>query len=146
MMRPTLFIPETLTLLEALSRFRSEHIQMAVVVDEFGGTAGIVTLEDLIEEVVGEIQDEFDEEMFPFEEISDGVIRVRGDVILDELNQHYHLGLEHTEAKTIGGLVMAELGEIPEGGEEIRYAGVKIRVMRVENHSIMQVVLTLPKT
>jgi len=145
LMRPTLFISERLTLLETLSKFRNEKIQMAVVVDEFGGTAGIVTLEDLIEEVVGEIQDEFDEEIVPIEEISEGVIRVRGDVILDELNQHYNLGLEHAEAITIGGLVMAELGEIPEGGEEILYAGIKIRVMLVENHSVKRVVLTLPK-
>lgn len=146
MIRPTIFIAESLSLLATLQRFRLESIQMAVVVDEFGGTAGIVTLEDLIEEVVGEIQDEFDVEIAPIEEVSAGLIKVRGDVILDELNQHYDLGFEHEEAKTIGGLVMAELGKIPEGGEELEYAGVKIKVTEIGEHSVKRVELTLPQS
>ena len=144
LLRPTIFIAETLSVLSTLTRFKKENIQMAVVVDEFGGTAGVVTLEDLIEEVVGEIQDELDVEMAPLEELSTNMVKVRGDVILDELNQHYELGLEHEEANTIGGLITAELGHIPHEGEEIVYEGVKMIVMKVNKRSVQQVLLHMP--
>ncbi|MEK6255860.1 MAG: hemolysin family protein [Chloroflexota bacterium] len=145
LLRPTIYIPESFSVLATLTRFKKENIQMAIVVDEFGGTAGVVTLEDLIEEVVGEIQDEFDEETAPIEELSRLFVKVRGDVILEELNQHYDLGLSHPEANTIGGLVMAVLGRIPEGGEEITLGRIKIQVTHVDNHTVQRVLMILPK-
>lgn len=144
LLRKTIFLPESMQVLEGLRRMRRENIQMAVVLDEFGGTAGVITLEDLIEEVVGEIQDEFDEEVEPIQELGVGRLRVRGDVILEELNQLYGLELEHEEAVTIGGLVMAQLGYIPQGGEVIDYGDISVKVLAVEEHAVQQVLVTLP--
>ncbi|MDH3944780.1 MAG: hemolysin family protein [Anaerolineae bacterium] len=144
LLRETLYLPESMQVLEGLRRMRRENIQMAIVLDEFGGTAGVVTLEDMIEEVVGEIQDEFDsEEVNPIQVLAPGRLRVRGDVILDELNQHYELNLEHEEANTIGGLVMALLGSIPQGGEVVEHGGIAVKVLGVEEHAVSQVLVTL---
>ena len=95
--RPVLVVPDTLSLEAMIERFRREKATLAVVIDEFGGTAGIVTTEDIIEEVVGEIQDEFDEESAPFEVLGERELRVQGSLLLDELNQHFDLVLEHPE-------------------------------------------------
>ena len=143
-LRPTIFIPESLPLDETLIKFRKDNIQIGIVMDEFGGTAGVITLEDLVEEVVGEIQDEFDEEQLPIQELSMNRIKVRGDVILEELNQHYDLNWSHEEANTIGGFTVAQLGNIPEDGEVIEYRGVKIEVLEVKDHAIINLILHLP--
>jgi CBS domain containing-hemolysin-like protein len=144
LVRPAIFVPETLLLDDLLIRFRTEHHQIAIVFDEFGGTSGIITLEDLIEEVVGEIQDEFDEETLPIEEISPGLLKIRGDVILHELHQLYNLDIEHNEANTIGGLVMAQLGQIPKPKDIINYQNIQIEVISVEGLAVKQVLLKLP--
>jgi len=143
--RPTIYIPEHYPLDELLIRFRNENHQIAVVLDEFGGTAGIITLEDLIEEVVGEIQDEFDEEVLPIEELPGNILRVRGEVILEELEQHYDLAWESSDMNTIGGLVMSILGRMPRPNETIVYDGVKIVVESVEGLVIKSVLLYLPR-
>jgi CBS domain containing-hemolysin-like protein len=143
LIRPTIYIPEHYPLDELLIRFRSENQQIAIVLDEFGGTAGIITLEDLIEEVVGEIQDEFDEEVFPIEELPGNVLRVRGEVILEELEQHYNLAWELPETNTIGGLVMFLIGQIPRPNDTIIYDGVNIVVEEVEGLVIKSVLLYL---
>lgn len=134
-----LFVPESLSLEEMLVRFRQEPVQMAIVFDEYGGTAGLVTVEDIVEEVVGEIQDEFDQEIPPIEELDDGSLRVRGDVLLDELNQLYDLDLDHPEADTVGGLIMAELGRVPHPGDTVEYGGVRFTVEAVEGLAVQTV-------
>ena len=143
--RPAAFFPESLPLDDLLIRFRSSNIQLAVIFDEYGSTAGVITLEDLIEEVVGEIQDEFDEESIPIEEISEHLLRVRGDVILDELRQLYDLELFHPSAVTIGGLVMAELGRIAEPMDVVYFEGIKIEVEKVDGMAVEDVFITLPE-
>ncbi|MBT3239813.1 MAG: HlyC/CorC family transporter [Chloroflexi bacterium] len=143
-LRPAIFVPETLALDELLIRFRSGSHQIAVVFGEFGGTTGLITLEDLVEEVVGEIQDEFDqEEILPIVEVSPTLLRVRGDVILEELHQLYDLDLIIVESHTIGGLVMTLLGRIPQAGDEVEYKGVKIKVGKVENRAVISVLLDI---
>jgi CBS domain containing-hemolysin-like protein len=142
--RPTIYIPEHFPLSDLLIRFRNENHQIAIVLDEFGGTAGIITLEDLIEEVVGEIQDEYDEETLPIEELPGNILRVRGEVILDELNQHYDLAWESPETNTVGGLIMSILGHIPSPNESIMYNDVKIVVEAVEGLIIKSVLVYLP--
>jgi CBS domain containing-hemolysin-like protein len=144
LVRPAIFVPETVWLEQMLQRFRSEHIQIAIVVDEFGGTAGLVTLEDLVEELIGEIQDEFDEEIPPLEEIAPYTLRVRGDLLIDELNQHYELALHHEEADTVGGLVMAQLGRIPAVGECVVVDSVEFEVETVEGLAISTLLVRLP--
>ncbi len=145
LMRPAFFVPDTLALEQMLDHFRQEHIQIAIAVDEFGGTAGLITLEDLAEEIIGEIQDESDSEIPPFVEIDAYTLRVRGDLLLDELNQHYELALNHEDAETVGGLIMDALGHMAQAGEEVHYAGVRFEVESMEGLAIETALLYLPK-
>lgn len=142
--RPVIYIPASLHLAQMLIRFRQEAAYFAVVLDEFGGTAGIVSLEDLVEEVVGEIQDEFDHEILPIEELSTGLLRIRGDVILEEINQHYDLDLESDAAYTIGGLVMSLLGRIPAPKDFVEFQGITFEVEAVERLAVQSVLVHLP--
>jgi CBS domain containing-hemolysin-like protein len=142
--RPAVFVPESLSLEEMLVRFRQEGDQMAIVMDEFGGTAGLVTMEDLVEEVVGEILDEFDQEIPPIQKLGKNRLRVRGDLLLAELNQHYDLILEHPDADTVGGLIMAVLGRVVRPMDTIETDGMKFEVETVEGHAARTVVVTFP--
>ena len=118
---------------------------MAIVVDEYGGTAGIVTIEDLIEEVVGEIQDEFDNEILPIEVLEENkILRVRGDLLLDELNQLYDLELEIDDIYTVGGLVMKLLGRIPAPADTVTQNGLQFRVESTERLAVQSVLIYLP--
>jgi CBS domain containing-hemolysin-like protein len=144
--RPVSYVPDTVPLDEMLVRFRQERIPLAIVVDEFGGTAGLLTLEDLVEEVVGEIQDEFDEETAPFERVDEFTLRVQGNLLLDELNQHFDLELEHPEVNTVGGLIMTELGRIPEAGDEVTVEGIIFTVENVEGMAVHAARVELPES
>jgi CBS domain containing-hemolysin-like protein len=145
LIRPVIFVPETLSLEQMLERFRQEHVQVAVVVDEFGGTAGLVTLEDLVEQIIGEIQDESDMEILPFSEIGPRTLRVRGDLLLDELNQHFALKLDSPEVDTVGGLIITELGHLAQPGESVTYHHVRFTVASIEGLAVTTVILTLPE-
>jgi len=144
LLRPIIFIPESLSLSKLLYKFRAEQSHIAIALDEFGGTSGIITLEDLIEEVVGEILDEFDQEMPPFEKIGDDTIRVRGDIILEELEQHFNLVFdENNEAISIGGYIMSKLGSIPKPNETISTKGFNLTVEKVDGLAIISVLIEL---
>lgn len=142
-LRPILFVPESLSLEELLIRFRREGIQMAIVIDEFGGTSGLVTIEDLVEEVVGEIQDEFDREIPPMQQLETGKLRVRGDLLLDELNQHHDLDLHHKDANTVGGFLMVLLGRVLQSGDKVETNGVRFEVETVEGLEVQTVLVDL---
>ena len=142
--RPVIVVPETLSLDMMLVRFRAEKGALAVVIDEFGGTAGIVTFEDLLEEVVGEIQDEFDVERAPFEFVGDRRLRVDGSLLLHELNQHFDINYDEEEVDTVGGLIMAHLGRIPEVGDVVELNGVRYEVEQVAGRAVDSVLVELP--
>lgn len=145
MLRTPVFVPETLGLEEMLARLRRDRSSIAIAFDEFGGTAGVVTFEDIAEEIVGEIRDEFDqEEIAPIELLSAGTARARGDVILAELNQHLGLALEHAETETVAGLVMDLLGRIAQAGDTVTYGGVTFEVEAVDGRAIRTVLVRLP--
>ena len=149
LIRPVVFVPESISLDEMLAQFRAQHFQVAIVVDEYGGTAGVVTLEDLAEEIVGEIQDEFDEEQPPFVALDEHTLRVRGDLLLDELTQHYDLDFEieeAEEAETVGGLIMSLLGHVAQPGEEAEVRGVRFVVESIEGLAINTALVHLPDT
>ena len=116
---------------------------LAIVLDEFGGTRGLITREDLIEEVFGEVQDEFDHERALITPSDDGQFVVRGDILIDDLNDLLDLKLPHDRANTIGGLMMEELGRVPEVGDIVEVGNVHLRVESVENRSVHLVCLTL---
>jgi CBS domain containing-hemolysin-like protein len=142
--RPAIFIPEALPLNLLLTRFRDENEQLAIVLDEFGGVAGLVSIEDLIEEVVGEIQDEFDHEELPIDELDGGILRVRGDVILGELEQHYNFKWDQeTKAITISGLVMASLGDIPRLDDQIVIGNASITVEEIEGMAVKTLLMKI---
>jgi CBS domain containing-hemolysin-like protein len=145
LLSPTLFVPETVSIEEMLVRFQQEGLLMAIVLDEYGGTAGLVTLEDLVEEVVGEILDEFDQEIIPIQAISPRYLRVRGDLLLDELNQHYNLKLDHPDADTVAGLLMALLGRMLQVDDAVDYQGVHFVVEELLGFAVQTVLVNLPE-
>ena len=142
--RPVIVVPETLSLDLMLQRFRAERGALAIVIDEYGGTAGIVTFEDLLEEVVGEIQDEFDIERAPFELIGERRLRVDGSLLLQELNQHFDIDFAEEEVDTVGGLIMAHLGRIPEVGDAVELNGVRYTVELVAGRAVDAALVELP--
>jgi CBS domain containing-hemolysin-like protein len=145
LLRPLVYIPEALPLKDLLYKFRDEHTQIAIALDEFGGTSGVITLEDLIEEVVGEILDEFDQELVPFKKIRPNTIRVRGDILLGELEQHFKINFdEEIEANSIGGYIMSQLGTIPSPSDTLTVSGIRITVESVEKFAVKTVVLEFP--
>jgi len=144
LMREPVFVPEGVKVGDVLRTLRQKHEHLAVVVDEFGGIAGLLTLEDIIEEVVGEIQDEHDTEMPPIRRISESVIEVRGDLLLDELNQHYALDLYAEQADTVGGLIMDSLGRLPQVGDEVTLGETNIHVLEVDGFAVKKARIQLP--
>jgi putative hemolysin len=143
-MTPALFIPESMPVDEAFALLQTKRYHVAVVLDEYGGTAGIVTLEDLIEEIFGEVQDEFDQEVPLFRVLSGNRVLVRWDWLIEDLNELLELKLPRREADTIGGLVLSQLAHVPEVGEIVEVAGVPLRVERVEGKGVAAV--SLPAT
>jgi CBS domain containing-hemolysin-like protein len=135
------FLPESKRVDEALSEFRERRVHLAVVVDEYGGTAGIVTLEDILEEVFGEIRDEFDQEgeLIRIVDARRAVIDPRID--LDDLNEALNLDLPTEESDTLAGFLYQRLGRVPVRGDEVGHGSVRFMIDRVERQRIRQVTL-----
>jgi CBS domain containing-hemolysin-like protein len=142
LMRPARFIPETKRAAELLPEMQAEQFHMAIVVDEYGGTAGLVTLEDLIEELVGEIVDEFDREEPMIEPLASGGVRVNARMSIDEVNDLLSGDLPEGDWDTIGGLMFHLLGHIPHEGETIESDGHVLRAERVQGRRIGRVRIT----
>jgi len=134
------FVPEAKRIDDLLREFQRDRIHMAIVVDEYGGMAGIVTLEDIIEELVGEIRDEHDREEPRVELIAGGRYRLDGGFDLDDFNELTGADLRADEVETIGGLVASEMGRIAQGGEEVRLADWVFRVEAVDGKRITKVI------
>ena len=127
--RPPLFIPESKTLEELLNEFQQRHVHMAIVVDEYGGVSGLVTIEDLLEEIVGEIQDEFDIGESEIENVRDGEFVMDARVGIDQLNELLSVSVESEGFDTLGGFVYQQLGKIPSPGDSVEYDGIKVEVI-----------------
>ncbi|PSR28613.1 MAG: hypothetical protein C7B47_05495 [Sulfobacillus thermosulfidooxidans] len=143
--RPVLYIPETKKVDELLADFRRQRTQIAVVLDEYGGTAGIVTIEDLLEEIVGEIQDEYDQEDQPIRQLDDGVIDVAGMVQLEEVNDILDVDLPHEDFDTVGGLILHLLGRAPVEGEVVRWDNLEFTVSKVVGRRVARVIIKAQK-
>jgi putative hemolysin len=135
-LRPAHIVPETKDLAALLAEFRRTNQHMAIVVDEYGELEGIVTLEDLLEEIVGEIEDEFDLPDESIERLEDGRMRVHGTFPIDDFNEQFHRSLPIEDYHTIGGFVFGLLGRQPEPGDEVEFDGCKLKVLEVEGSRI----------
>ena len=139
-MRKVPVIPETMRLDQALAEFRRQRVQLAVVLDEFGGTAGLVTLEDVIEQLVGEVRDEFEAgEVQRFREEGQGVYLVDGLVALDDLRERLGLNLVDEPYDTVGGLVFGRLGRVARIGDSVDVEGYRFAVTAVDARRVSQV-------
>ncbi len=144
-MRPPFFVPETMMVDELLPILRQKRTHLAVVVDEYGGTAGIVTIEDLLEEIVGEIQDEYDSEPPMIQPQEDGSYIVNGRMDVDDLNRelNVHLPTDDESYSTLAGVIYAQLQRVPHPGDSFDLDGVHIEVLKVNDNRIEEVLLTL---
>ena len=141
-LRPAVFVPEQKRVAELLREMQSKQFHMAIVVDEHGGTAGLVTLEDLLEEIVGEITDEYDVAEPGVEHLPGGGLRVPGKLPIDDLSEELDMELPDTEWDTVGGLVFNLLGHVPEPGETVAFEGLELKTERVQGRRIVSVVIT----
>ena len=133
------FVPEDKKIDELLQEMRKEKVHLAIVVDEYGGTAGLVTLEDILEEIVGEIEDEYDKEEPPIQKTGDGSFRVAGKVSIHDLNEFLGFNLPEKEFETVGGLIYDIVGGLPEQGKEIEYKGLNFQVEKMKGQRIIRV-------
>jgi len=138
--RPLMLVPETMTLDNLIIEFKKTHGQMAIVIDEFGGTSGLITLEDVLEEIIGEVQDEFDEEdEVNIVEVSEDRYIANGMMRIDEMVEYFNLDKSHFEeddVETIAGLVVKLLGHIAEVGDSVSYNGLSFKVIEVDGARI----------
>jgi putative hemolysin len=142
LLRPASFVPETKRVSELLKEMQVRRAHLAIVVDEYGGTAGLVTLEDLIEELVGEIVDEFDNDDPLLEPLPNGDWRVSARLSLDEVNELLRLDLPEGDWDTLAGLVFNALGHVPNEGEAVEIEGHRLRAERVDGRRIERIRIT----
>ena len=147
-LRPAVFVPESKRLNVLLREFRASRNHMAIVVDEYGGVAGLVTIEDVLEQIVGDIEDEYD-----FDEASDNILpepggryRVKALTQIADFNAAFGTGFSDVEHNTIGGVVIAHLGRLPRRGETLSIAGLKIQVLRADSRRVYTLIVEKPKT
>jgi len=138
LLRQPVFVPESKDLNELLREFRSNRSHMAIVIDEFGKTAGLVTIEDVLEEIVGEIEDEFDDEDIESSifTLADGSQRVAGDATISSVNEAFETKLSDEDFDTIGGLVAHEMGRVPRRGESVDVGGLRFSVMHARGGAV----------
>ena len=145
-MRPTVFVPESKRLNVLLREFRRSRVHMAIVADEYGGIAGLVTIEDVIEQIVGDIDDEHDvDEDVNIRKDGERQYIVRGQTPIDEFNEYFQSDLSDDEFDTVAGLVMKQLGRLPRRGETLQLAGCEVKVMRFDRRRIDTLRLTAPR-
>jgi len=143
LLRTPYFVPETKDLASLLAEFRAQNLHMAIVLDEYGAMEGIVTLEDLLEEIVGEIEDEFDLPHDAIERLDDATVRISGAFPIDAFNEQVGTALPQEDYHTVAGFVFGLIGRAPEAGDEVEHEGMRFRVDEVEGTRIQIVTVTL---
>ncbi len=139
LLREPYFVPEAKRVDELLQEMQARRIHMAIVVDEYGGVAGLVTLEDIVEEIVGEILDEYDRPIMPYRRVSENEYVFNGRIDIDDFNDIMGVRLDRSIADTLGGFIFTRLGRIPEEGEQVREGSLVMTVEKVEGRRIRQV-------
>ncbi len=141
-LRPAHFVPETKLVSELLREFQQQRIQSAIVLDEYGGTAGLVTLEDLVEEIFGEIRDEYDVEAEPVVEEANGSFVFSGTADVDEIADRLHVPIEREGFETVGGFLLSHLGRVPLIGETFDIDGLHVEVIDAERRRVRKIRMT----
>src|SRR5688572_13998672 len=139
LLRPATFVPETKRVSDLLKEFQRKQVQLAMVVDEYGGTAGLATLEDLLEEIVGEIRDEYDVEAEPVVEVGQGTFVFSGKANFAEVRDRLHVEVEPEGFETVGGYVLTRVGRVPSVGETFELDGLVVEVVEAERRRIHRV-------
>jgi magnesium and cobalt transporter len=142
LMRPATYVPETKRIDDLLREMQKARIQLAVVVDEYGGSVGIATVEDIIEEIVGEIQDEHDRRPTTLEPLPDGSYLAAGRTTVEAINEELDWNLPKGEYETLGGLILSSLHRIPVRGEEVTIGGHHLTVVEADERRIVKVRLS----
>jgi putative hemolysin len=140
-MRSVTFVPELKKIDRLLAEMQRQGTHLAVVVDEYGGAVGIVTIEDLLEEIVGEITDEFDQEVAPFKKLGEGHYLISARTEIKALNESLHLELPPGDYETLAGFLISELGDLPRAGEHLQYRNLKFTVRQAEARAVKEVEL-----
>ncbi|MFC1975875.1 hemolysin family protein [Chloroflexota bacterium] len=146
-LRPVPVVPENYPIENLLTTFKRQRIHFAIVLDEYGGTAGIVTLEDLVEEIVGEVRDEFDRESEPVVQVAPGVLEVVGNYLLEDIADYVDLGSQADlpDIETVGGLIMTELGRVPQVDDQVTYRGsIHFTVLAVDRLAVARARIEYP--
>jgi CBS domain containing-hemolysin-like protein len=147
LLRDVIYVPETLPIIQVWNTLNEKRQYMVIVFDEYGGTEGLITFEDLIEEIFGELRDEFDaDEMALVSYDKAGRIHLRADLLITDVNEYLNLNLPYEEADTLGGLVFSQLGRVPRVGDIVIVDGLEFRVERIEDRSIAEISFQLPST
>jgi CBS domain containing-hemolysin-like protein len=145
--RKAYFVPESKKVDELLREFKRDKNHVAIVVDEYGGTAGLVTMEDILEEIVGEIQDEYDKELPPIQKLDDKTYRVDGKVSIEELNDSLGTRIEEKGFETVGGFIYDLVGGVPEQGKALEYktedCKLKLQVEKLEGQRIKTIKISI---
>ncbi|MCT8548412.1 CNNM family magnesium/cobalt transport protein CorC [Glaesserella parasuis] len=143
-LRPAVIVPESKRVDRMLKEFRSERFHMAIVVDEFGAVSGLVTIEDILEQIVGDIEDEFDEEEIePIRQLSQHTYAVLALTDIERFNQQFAIEFDDEEVDTVGGLVMQAFGHLPKRGEEIELGGMMFKVTSADSRRLIQLRVTV---
>jgi len=137
--RKAYFIPETMHLENLLGEFKKKRVHIAIVVDEYGGTSGLITIEDLIEEVFGEIEDEYDIEEERLVPLEAGWVLVDGRLEIEELEEHLNVQIPKKDFESVGGLIFHLIGRVPRKGETIAYPGLEIRIEAADDRKVEKV-------
>jgi putative hemolysin len=144
--RPVKYVPELKKIDRLLAEMQRDGSHLAVVVDEYGGAVGIVAIEDLLEEIVGEITDEFDQEVIPFRKLGEGHFLINARTEIKTLNESLKLNLPPGDYETLAGFLIAQLGDLPRGGEMVQYQNLKFTVRSTEARTIQEVELHVDRT
>ncbi|BCS54731.1 hemolysin family protein [Geobacter sp. SVR] len=137
--RAPFFIPETKDLEQLLQEFKRKHVHLAVVIDEYGGTSGLITIEDLLEQIVGDIQDEYDREEALFSVNKDGSITADARMPVDDLEEQFEIEIERDKFDTVGGLIIHLTGKIPETDDIVEGSGLRFTIIDADERRIKKV-------
>jgi putative hemolysin len=143
--RPAYFAPESKRINELLSEMRDKSLHMCIIVDEYGGTAGIITLTQLVEEIVGDVKDELTVLEKDFEIINDSTFQIDGGMRVEDINEEMNLGLPEGDYETVAGFVLKKLGHIPKPGEQMRYRDLKLVITHMNGLKIAEILVTKEK-